>query len=237
MAMKRTGEPFYMTIAAELKDAISAGELNPGDMLSSENELAKRYDTSRVTVRKSLELLEHEGFVHSWQGKGYFVNQPAHEDFSIKFSEDEYGFDAAFHSIHAIKPSEAIRGALEVGPKQMVLEICRIIKKNDQPVALDYKYVPYDRGEPTLEAEIDYAVFPEIAAAKSSPFAFHTRMEIAAELPSVEVCDLLKCAADTPVLVVYRHLIDLNGRHVGYGMKYMLEEYGRIIATSGYGGD
>lgn len=235
--MKRTGEPFYMAIASEIKDSISAGQLNPGDMLSSENELAKRYETSRVTIRKSLELLERDGFIYSWQGKGYFVNQPSHDDFTIKFSEKEYGFDASFHSIHAIKPTQAIRTMLDIGPKAVALEICRIVRKNDRPVAVDYKYVPHDKGEPTLENEIDYAVFPEIAAAKSSPFAFHTRMEIGAELPSAEVCDLLQCDPDTPLLVVYRHLIDLHGRHVGYGVKYMRPEYGRLIAHSGYGID
>ena len=81
---------------------------------------------------------------------------------------------------------------------------------------------------------MNYAVFPEIAAAKKAPFAFHTKMEIGAELPSREIASQLHCPMDTPLLVVYRWLIDKNSRCFGYGIKYMHKEYGRLTAKSGY---
>ena len=121
-----------------------------------------------------------------------------------------------------------------IAPNQKLIELRRVIKKINKPVALDIKYIPYDKGMPTLETELHYAVFPDIAAAKSAPFAFHTNMEIGAALPDEKLAATLQCPVNTPLLVVYRYLVDTNGRCMGYGIKYMLQEYGRLIAKSGY---
>lgn len=231
--MGRNGEPLHMTISAELKARIIAGELNPGDMLSSENELAQQYQTSRVTVRKSLQTLENQGLVYAYQGKGYFVSKPSHNNFSIDFAEDERGFEVSYRDINVGYPTAEVSEALDLAPNQLVIDIFRLIRKRGTPVALDVKYLPYDKGIPTLEEELQYAVFPEIVS-KQAPFAIQTKMEIAAELPSPEVARQLDCPADRPLLVVYRWLFDYDERRMGYGKKYMLPEYGRLHAKSGY---
>ena len=232
--MNKTGKPLHAIISSELKLKILSGEFNPSDMLPSENEFAKQYNTSRVTVRKSLQMLENEGLIYAYHGKGYFVANPAHNDFKINFSETERGYEVVYKEINVGYPSKEVSAALEIASSQIVIEIRRIIKKRGVPVALDIKYIPYEKGMPTLEAEMNYAVFPEIAAAKKAPFAFHTRMEIGAELPDKATARQLQCPANTPLLVVYRWLINQNGRRFGYGVKYMLKEYGRLTAKSGY---
>jgi GntR family transcriptional regulator len=232
--MNRTGKPLHAIISTELKSKILSGEFKPGDMLPSENNIAMQYKTSRVTVRKSLQMLENEGFIYAYHGKGYFVATPAHEDFLINFSETEMGCEVVYREINVDYPARAVSEALEISPSQLVIDVCRVIKKRGAPVALDIKYIPYEKGMPTLEAEINYAVFPEIAAAKKAPFAFHTRMEIGAELPNKAAARQLQCPMDIPLLVVYRWLIDKNGKCFGYGVKYMLKEYGRLYAKSGY---
>jgi DNA-binding GntR family transcriptional regulator len=50
-------------IADELRAAIDAGELAPGDMLPSCAELAKQYDVHRDTSRAAVRVLAHEGRV------------------------------------------------------------------------------------------------------------------------------------------------------------------------------
>ena len=128
---------------------------------------------------------------------------------------------------------EEVRDALELSPDQMVMEIRRVIKKRGIPVAIDIKYIPYKKGTPIIELELQYAVFPELVS-KEAPFAVQTRMEIGAELPDEEIALELDCPCDRPLLVVYRWLTDRNGRLIGYGIKYMLKEYGRLSAMSGY---
>lgn len=226
--------PLYKTIARDLKGEIRLGRLAPGQMLYSENKLAKRYSTSRMTIRKSLALLEDEGYIYPEQGKGYFVSKPAHDKFTLTFTDEEDSYEIKYHYIHVIRPNEELQRKLQMdGPKPVII-VCRLAISDAKAVAVDYKYLPFMRGTPTLESEMKYAVFPEIVAERTAPFAFHTRMELSAEPPTGEVCDLLGCAQDTPLLVVRRYFLDTDNQMIGYGIKYQLEEYGRLIAVSGY---
>ncbi|MEV0483327.1 GntR family transcriptional regulator [Streptomyces sp. NPDC050508] len=68
--------PPYRRIADDLRAAIAAGRLTPGEKLKSENELKDEYGTTRVTVRKALSLLKADGLLISEQGRGVFVRQP-----------------------------------------------------------------------------------------------------------------------------------------------------------------
>lgn len=65
--------PLYQQIKDRLQARIRSGEFVAGSQLPSEKELCEKYKVSRITVRKSLELLETEGTVKSVQGKGSFV--------------------------------------------------------------------------------------------------------------------------------------------------------------------
>lgn len=66
----------YRQIADALRDSIYGGEMPGGSQLPSENALAERFSTTRVTVRKAIALLRAEGLVTSSQGKGVFVCDP-----------------------------------------------------------------------------------------------------------------------------------------------------------------
>src|SRR5262245_41279950 len=65
--------PLYRRIAAELRHAISTGELPPGSQLPTEQELGDRYNVSRNTVRLALGLLGNAGIITSTPGRGTFV--------------------------------------------------------------------------------------------------------------------------------------------------------------------
>jgi GntR family transcriptional repressor for pyruvate dehydrogenase complex len=62
-------------ITEQLKKAILNQRLIPGDRLPSEVELAKKFKTSRVTIREAIRMLELYGFLHVKKGArgGTFV--------------------------------------------------------------------------------------------------------------------------------------------------------------------
>lgn len=63
----------FRQIADELRERIALGDLGTGGALESEATLGGRYQASRMTIRKSLELLRDEGLVDSRKGAGWFV--------------------------------------------------------------------------------------------------------------------------------------------------------------------
>jgi DNA-binding GntR family transcriptional regulator len=68
--------PPYVQLAAELREAIEAGEYAPGDRLPSTRRLAETNGISPMTVQHALRQLKNEGLVVSHQGRGAFVQEP-----------------------------------------------------------------------------------------------------------------------------------------------------------------
>lgn len=60
-------------VVRQLENLISSGELQAGDRLPSERELAGRFQVSRVTVRQALSVLEAMGLIESRIGHGTFA--------------------------------------------------------------------------------------------------------------------------------------------------------------------
>lgn len=65
----------YMQLADLLRTDIDAGVIAIDSKLPAENELTRRFDVSRVTVRQAIAQLLTEGYVVSKQGKGTFVSR------------------------------------------------------------------------------------------------------------------------------------------------------------------
>ena len=59
----------------QLRNDIVSGAIRPGEKLPSENELSQRYSLSRHTVRKALGILEQDGYVEAFHGKGTYCSE------------------------------------------------------------------------------------------------------------------------------------------------------------------
>ena len=57
-------------IVADVRDALFAKKLRPGEVLGTENELAAKYGVSRIVARDALRTLEALGIVEIRMGKG-----------------------------------------------------------------------------------------------------------------------------------------------------------------------
>ena len=226
------GQPVYLQIEFELRTEITSGLRSPGELLPSESALMSKYGTSRETVRRGMKELEHKGLVYPHPGKGYFVSAPEHSLYSFYFTDKDKGFDVKYHRINTETATSEVRSALALPDSQRVIKISRIILLHNAPVAYDEKYLPYDKGVPVIENEIEFAVFQDIV--KSPPFAFYTNMEIGAEKAGTRLGKILKCDVSDSLLVLYRYIIGQDDKKLGYGKKYITQKYGRLEAFSGY---
>ena len=69
-----------MDVVTDIKNAISKGELKPGDKISSENELSEEYGLSRQTIRHAIAILEEDGMLKRVRGSGTYVSDNAVTD-------------------------------------------------------------------------------------------------------------------------------------------------------------
>jgi len=67
--------PKYFQISRDIIARIDSGELAPGSVVPSENELIKQYGVSNTTARKALHEVEQAGWVARIKGRGTFVRR------------------------------------------------------------------------------------------------------------------------------------------------------------------
>ena len=70
----------YWTLYKDYADKIETGALREAP---SENELAATYQITRETVRKGLNLLAQNGYIHKVKGKGSFVLDTGRMNFPV----------------------------------------------------------------------------------------------------------------------------------------------------------
>ena len=68
------GVPIYEQIASQIKGLILSGSLKEGDPLPSMRTLAQDLRISVITTKRAYEILEAEGLIESYTGKGSFVS-------------------------------------------------------------------------------------------------------------------------------------------------------------------
>lgn len=66
-------QPIYEQAVVQIKGLIIDGQLKEGESLPSVRSLAKELRVSALTVKKSYDVLEQEGFIITVHGKGSFV--------------------------------------------------------------------------------------------------------------------------------------------------------------------
>ena len=75
-------------IAEQLREAIVSGQLEIGDRLPTEDELAQRYGVSRPSVREALKRLAAQNLVRARRGPtgGNFVVRPSFDELAESLS-------------------------------------------------------------------------------------------------------------------------------------------------------
>ncbi|MEM8967873.1 MAG: GntR family transcriptional regulator [Bacteroidota bacterium] len=143
--------PRYKQLHQRLKSDILSGHYAEGSLLPSENTLSAQHKITRVMVRQALSALEQEGYIARRQGKGSIVcaQQPAlgllsFRGFSEVLGETEHSATSQFLSKpHATTWSKDFFFDLSASEQKAgCIAIERLRKVDDQPVMLEFTYLP-----------------------------------------------------------------------------------------------
>lgn len=225
--------PVYKQIADQLRAAIEAGTLPPGERLPSEADLMSRYDVAQGTVRQAMSLLRGEGLVVAQQGRGVFVrDRPrlkrlASDRFSRRHRE------AGKAAYLAESEAEGVRPGVEVyyvGPGEASADIARrlgvrnaarvLVRRrrylsDGQPTELATSYIPWSLAKGTPIAEPNPGpggIYARIEERGHRLARFEE--EVTARMPTPEESKALKLATGSPVLTLVRTAYDTEGQPV-----------------------
>jgi len=143
----RDGTPAYKKIQNAIRKRIDATELNPGDAVASERELAKTHKVSLMTARHALAGLEREGVVERRRGAGTFVAAPKiHFNKLMSYTEQMSSRGLAPRSrvlvAKIIADEQEIAARLQLAPASRMVKIERLRQTAEEPFALETGYLP-----------------------------------------------------------------------------------------------
>lgn len=199
-------------IRSRVHEMILQGELQPGDKLPSENELAELYDAKRIDARNALIQLEKMGIVYGRQGVGRFVNEPLPTiEFLItgttSFSEKMQAQNIPYESrvIYADYASDAeqvhYRDSLRTGKDVKIFKVSRLRIVNEVPCAIHISYIREDLFPYIYNERADFqSVYTYFKAAGRKNLSSKDRV-ISAQFPTLEEMKLLQCSELIPLMV------------------------------------
>jgi GntR family transcriptional regulator len=147
--------PRYYKIYRLLKQAIENREYAGNEALPGENALAEKYDVSRLTIRRSLELLQNEGLVERRQGSGTYpimadvtVQQLPADINKLLADLDKMGTDTqpTLLSFNYELPNADVQSRLQLPRGMQVQKAIRVRHYQGVPFSFLTTYVPENIG-------------------------------------------------------------------------------------------
>jgi len=207
----------YLDLADALRARIAARDVGAGGALAGEMELAREYGTSRVTVRRALDLLRREGLVTSRRGAGWFaavdpVRQPLGRVTTVEAALDAAGARPGREilAFGFLEPPASVADALQIDKGDEVLRVERVNLADDQPFALVTVWVRADIGADVSRADVERAPFYDILPLRGVELA-SVHQTITAEVASARTARVLACAGGAPLLLCRRVTYDAAG--------------------------
>lgn len=206
--------PLYQQVYVLLRDELSAGAVDPHAPLPSEPALAERFSVSRITIRKTLEQLEEEGFVRRVRGVGTFPTRRREPEGPVNISgflENLISYERSSTAetldwTMCETPVDAVRDALGPGP---ALRIMRLRSYGGRPISFTTIHVP-ERLAGLLDraAAGDTPIVHLLDAAGVS--AQRTEQVITALAASADVAASLGVAPGSPLIAMRRTMLDAS---------------------------
>ena len=210
----------YQEIASDIeKDII---EKKYTDRLPEQFDLAKKYNTSRVTIVHALKILQDKNLIKTVKGHGTFVTTKSIPDIFLNLGVNEHnGFtrhvNSAFQlTSHVIafnirKPSAGERKALNLGKNDEVYDIIRQRVLNGKPAKLEYTIMPVKRIPGITLDILHKSIYSYIQHELGLKIGKDNRV-ITAEKSDAYDMKYLDCMRDDPVLCIQQKAFLEDGR-------------------------
>jgi GntR family transcriptional regulator len=217
---RRSPVPLYHQLAEQLSNAITMGDLKPGDPFENEIAVAERLQISRPTVRRAIQELVTRGMLVRRRGLGTTVaNSKVHRRFELTSLYDDLVRDGRQPQTtvlaHEIVTDERAAAALDLPVDASMLHIARIRHAAETPLAVMNNWLPPVHSDLTredLEAQGLYAALRDRGV---RPVV--AQQSIGARMPSSVERRHLQIRGSQPVLTMTRMAFDASGSAVEFG--------------------
>ncbi len=158
--------PIYFRIRETIRRSIVDGKFSSGDRLPSETELARDYQTTRVTVRHALSRLAYEGLIVKQSGRGTFVAHPSSiispiDTMKVHSFEEQVAqrgrtvsYSDARYKMVPSAPDEALR--LDLDTTARLYRLDRLRQIDGRTVGVEVRYFPPELGSKVTSEMLEH---------------------------------------------------------------------------------
>ncbi|EGU31202.1 histidine utilization repressor [Vibrio ichthyoenteri ATCC 700023] len=216
----------YVKIKDSIVEQIETGMLAPRQKLPAERKLAESFDTTRVTLREALSLLEAEGRIYREDRRGWFISPPPlcyDPTQALNFPNmaraqnrvpktELIGAKAILADKHAAR-------LLNLKPFSDVYRVDRVRYLEDRPVVYVTNYIRPELLPNLLEHDLTASltdIYRDHYAVKYQK----TRYRITTSTLLGDAAQALRATLGTPATVVERVHYNQHGELIDCGIEY-----------------
>ncbi|MEK7943873.1 GntR family transcriptional regulator [Pigmentiphaga sp. YJ18] len=213
----RGGLPMYAQLFALFRQRIENGVWPLNECIPSLDELMEEFDVGRVTVRHALGMLEAEGLVGRFRGRGTFVLARPQSNiwYRIPMNWDELTGPQPDIEVEWLESHECTHPPASVHTGAALGESYQALKRR-----LLRHHIPYGIGHTYIEKNV-YAAFGADVLAKPIPLKIldarlpggvgHAEQTVRASVADLDTARLLDLTSGAPVIQVTRSVLDHQG--------------------------
>jgi len=226
--------PAYQRIQSVIRKRIDSGQLQPGDPVPSERDLAKTHQVSLMTARHALAFLEREGLVERRRGIGTFVAQPKiHFNKLMSYTEQMAArtLIAAAKVLFAkiVDNENEAAARLSLPPNSRIIKLERLRHASGEAFALETCYLSAAEFSGLLDAPI----------ARESQFGTLERdykvelgyadEEIDATAADPRIAELLAIPRREPLLRIRQIIYSTKGKAIMYVLGFYRSDRHNLV--------
>ncbi|MGY3571849.1 phosphonate utilization transcriptional regulator PhnR [Vibrio sp. SCSIO 43135] len=216
----------YVKIKDAIVEQIDSGMLAPRQKLPAERKLAESFDTTRVTLREALSLLEAEGKIYREDRRGWFISPaPLRYDptQTLNFTNMALGQNrqprTELVAAKGILANKQAASLLDLQPFSDVYRVDRVRYLEDRPVVYVTNYIRPELFPNLLDFDLSNSL-TDIYREHFGVVYQKIRYRISTSSLLGETAQALRATSGTPAMVVERINYNQSGELIDCDIEY-----------------
>lgn len=226
--------PAYQRIQSVIRKRIDSGQLQPGDSVPSERDLAKTHQVSLMTARHALAFLEREGIVERRRGIGTFVAQPKiHFNKLMSYTEQMAArtLSAAAKVLFAkiVDNENEAAARLSLPPTSRIIKLERLRHASGEAFALETCYLNAAEFPGLLDAPIARESLFGILERDYRVELGYSDEEVDATAADPRIAELLAIPRREPLLRIRQVIYSTKGKAIMYVLGFYRSDRHNLV--------
>ncbi|PYT78423.1 MAG: hypothetical protein DMG40_20215 [Acidobacteria bacterium] len=229
-----SAEPAYQRIQSVIRKRIDSGQLQPGDAVPSERDLARTHHVSLMTARHALAFLEREGLVERRRSIGTFVAPPKiHFNKLMSYTEQmaarTLAAGAKVLSAKIVDNENEAAARLSLPPKSGIIKLERLRHASGEPFALETCYLNAAEFPGLLDAPIERDSLFGVLERDFKVELAYADEEVDATAADPRIADLLAIPRRVPLLRIRQVIYSTKGKAIMYVLGFYRSDRHNLV--------